>query len=190
MMKRLFLAVSLPDEERKALSYEADAIEGDLPPGVNPRASGPDKLHFTIIFLDSQEEEVIPDIIKALEKAVSEMSPFEVRITKVDYNPGKSEKRMVWAYGETPEMSALRDRLSEALIEGGLVFPKFREELTPHITLVRFDPEEGLPDVSADLDMKFTAKSIELIESEWPDGEEYHEVASAVFGRPVNRLEE
>jgi len=191
MMKRLFLAISLPDEERKALSYETDAIEGELPEELNPRASGPDKLHFTIIFLDSQEEEAIPIIVKAMEKTASEMSPFEVKVTKIDYNSGKPEKRMVWAYGEAPQMSVLRDRLSEALIGEGLAFPKFRDELHPHITLVRFEPREegGLPKLTADLDMKFTAGSVELIESEWPDGDEYHEVASVKFGGPVNRLE-
>jgi 2'-5' RNA ligase len=183
MQKRLFVAVTLPEEVERAISYEADAISAELPAELNARFSAQHKLHFTIIFLESQEEEGIPNMIDAMKKAVSHMKPFETRIIKTDYAPEGNSKRMVWAYGSSDGMEELKRRIEESFIAYGVWFPRTREKFSPHITLARFEPKDAdtLPKIAGELDIKFEVSSVELVESEWPEGDEYKEVVSVDF---------
>jgi len=195
MQKRLFVAITIPDEVEKAISYEADALSAELPAELGARFISQHKLHFTIIFLDSQEEEGIPHMIKAIEEAVSDMEPFEVNIVRMDYAPEGDQKRMIWAYGNiSPSMEDLKGRIEKSFENHGIWFPRSKVKFVPHITLARFEPTDVtmLPEIAGKLDMKFNVLSVELVESERPalanqrrgepDGSEYHELASVDFG--------
>ena len=195
MQKRLFVAITIPDEVEKAISYEADVLSAELPAELGAHFISQHKLHFTIIFLDSQEEEGIPHMIKAIEEAVSDMEPFEVNIVRTDYAPKGDQKRMIWAYGDiSPGMEDLKGRIEESFEKHGIWFPRSKTKFVPHITLARFEPTEAaaLPEIAGELDIKLKVSSVELVESERPalanqrrgepEGSEYHELASVDFG--------
>ncbi len=171
MDKRLFIAVNPPEEMKQKLSFEADAISSELPREAELRRTEEDKLHFTILFLDSQPEGLIGEIVAGIREAVKDFPAFEVRITKSDYNPG--EKRMVWAYSDSEEMKELSAKIAAELMKRGIRVPNEGRNMIPHITFGRFSYEGNLPDIAGETNLSFQAKSVDLMESEWPDGEEH-----------------
>ena len=80
---------------------------------------------------------------------------------------------MIWAEGEkSKELMKLKNDLEESLIKKVRFVPEGRA-FAPHITLARIgalefkaiEPEER-PEVNENIDLAFTAESIEVMESE------------------------
>ena len=132
MDKRLFIGVNPPEEIRQKLSFEADAISIELPPDAGFRRTEEDKLHFTILFLDSQPEEAIEEIIAGIKEAVQEMPSFPVKISRSGYDP--SGKRMVWAYSDSKGLKDASVMIAEELMKRGIRVPNEGRNMIPHIT--------------------------------------------------------
>lgn len=148
---RLFVALELPDEARRALGRVQDDLRRL---GMERlRWVRPEGIHITLKFLGGVEEGRVGEIEAALSVAIS---PFELRLgfDKVG-NFGGNRARVLWIglRGDVEGLVELAGRVDEALQPLG--FPKERRPFAAHVTLARVPDElpaalrRALPDVLA-----------------------------------------
>jgi len=130
---RLFVAVNLPEEERRA-AYQATAPlrHGDLP----VRWVQADALHVTLKFLGEVAPERADEIAAALDAAVGAARPFDVALGGVGAFPSLDRPRVVWLGVERhPALELLANDVETALQPFG--FEAELRPFQPHITLGR-----------------------------------------------------
>lgn len=170
---RVFIAINLPEDIKKKLGFYAEKWP-DLP----AKWTAKDNLHVTLEFLGDLTDVEIADVCKVVGEAVKRHKSFSINLNKVLYGPPqKMPPRMVWAEGDkSDELADLKSDLEEYLLEEIKFKPEGRG-FAPHITLARIsewefrkiEPEER-PEVSEDIDLVFSAESIEVMESELKRG--------------------
>lgn len=130
---RLFVAVNLPDAERRAI-WEATAAlrRSHLP----VRWVAQTALHLTLRFLGEVDEERVPAIMAALESATRDARPFAVGIGGVGAFPSLERPRVVWIGVEHhPALELLANDVERALMT--VAFEPELRPFAPHITLGR-----------------------------------------------------
>jgi 2'-5' RNA ligase len=175
---RLFVAVNLPEEARRA-AYEAAAPlrDADLPVRWVQAAS----LHATLKFLGDVSSEQAGEIAAALDSAVVSARPFEVGLGGVGAFPSLARPRVVWMGVENqPALELLANDVEKALQPFG--FAAELRPFHPHITLGRakqgakpaaFGALESLAGRVA-FEATVPVRSVDLMESELrPDGAVY-----------------
>ena len=180
---RIFIAVNFPKDIKKVLErYQEKWAE--LPAKWTPV----DNLHITLLFLGDVTDEELGDVCVIAKEVAARHNSLDIQLNKVAYGPDDPPSpeasvgqgkipRMVWASGEkSKELSVLRNDLENALLEKVRFVPDNRG-LTPHVTLARIaafawrqiEPEER-PEIYDNIDLLFTAESIEVMESELKKG--------------------
>ena len=133
---RLFIAVKLSDEIRKALAK----IQEDLRrQGVQGRYLTPENLHMTLAFIGE-----VPDPDPVLEAADAVPFPaFPITLKEA----GIFKSNILWAGIRPSEpLEKLVKHLRRELAEADIPFD--RQTFRPHITLIRgLDTEKGLPEI-------------------------------------------
>lgn len=160
--RRLFIAINLPDKIKESLREFRDAWR-DFP----CRWTKIENIHLTLYFIGEVGEDKIPEVIKAVENAISGSQPFELTITDTVYGPSKQKPRMIWARIERArELIELQQKISRNLN------PRETRPFSPHLTLCRFNAfdlkrwsGEELPDIRTEVNKSFKVKSVELMES-------------------------
>lgn len=130
---RLFVAVNLPEAERRA-AHEATAPlrHGDLPVRWVAEAS----LHVTLKFLGEVAAEQAAVIAVALDEAVGGARAFEVGLGGIGAFPSMARPRVVWLGVERhPALELLANDVERALQPFG--FEAELRPFQPHITLGR-----------------------------------------------------
>src|SRR5436190_4860604 len=127
---RVFIAVELPNEIRKAL--------GDVQRALRPltdtaRWVAPESIHITLKFIGEVPEKRVDDIDAAL--AGLTWKPFTVTVRGVGFFPGTRSPRVFWAGMEAPTMQRLAEQLDRRMENFG--FEKEKRAFRPHITLAR-----------------------------------------------------
>jgi len=166
---RVFIAINLPGDIKKQLFSFYDKWQ-DLP----AKWTAKDNLHITLEFLGDLTDVEIADACAVVKEIAKEHNPFSINLSKILYGPPKKNPpRMVWVEGEKlNELTNLKQNLQERLLEK----IRFRPDgvgFTPHITLARilewefrkFELEER-PEINENIDLMFTAESIEVMKSE------------------------
>ena len=131
---RLFVAFDTPPEvKHQAL----EAIERLKTAGADVSWEQAEKMHCTLKFLGSTEEQRIPAVIEALQRAALGIPPFQVRYRGFGCFPGPVRPRVLWAGIQNPD-----GRLGELQrkVENGmeaLGFPREERAFHPHLTLGR-----------------------------------------------------
>lgn len=142
--KRLFLAVSLPDNAIRRLLAP---LKSNRVNGVKP--SPPEQLHITLRFLGDTSPERQAQIEEAL-KAMPSWQPFELTLEGAGLLPNKREPRVLSIGVRRSEELFLLKMSIDSLLEKAGVAPeegKFR----PHLTVARMkewlskDVSLGLP---------------------------------------------
>lgn len=169
MVKRVFLAINLPQDIKKILSEFKSKFSEIPAKWVEPK-----NLHLTLVFLGYLKESYLQNVIEITKNVSSSYSPFSLKISKVSFAPPKMKiPRMIWAYLEkSKELFELEKDLKTKLIENKIPFLKEEREFFPHITLARIrkweflrqDPEEKI-EINEELDLSFDVNSIEVMES-------------------------
>ncbi len=97
----------------------------------------PQNLHLTLVFLGDVQLEEVPQICRAMDRAVAELPPFDLEVRGAGAFPDAARPRTVWlGVGRgSEEMIALHAALEEALAEVGYR-PEGRR-YRPHLTLGR-----------------------------------------------------
>lgn len=177
---RVFIAINLPEEIKKELSFYAEKW-ADLP----AKWVGKDNMHITIEFLGDLTDEEVADVCKITKEAAKRHSGFSLNLISVNYGPnrkislpaGRQAPRLVWVTGEkSDDLNDFKDDLQDYLLESIRYRPEGRG-FVPHITLARIkewewkriDPDER-PEINEEIDLAFSVGSIEVMESELKRG--------------------
>jgi RNA 2',3'-cyclic 3'-phosphodiesterase len=170
---RIFIAINLPVEIKKELAKYQEKWP-ELPAKWTPK----DNLHITLEFLGNLTDQETGDVCQIVAEISKRHKSFTINLTKVLYGPpDKNPPKMIWVAGEkSEELTDLKNDLEECVLEK----VKFRPDekgFSLHITLARIlewefrkiEPEE-VPEISENIDLNFSADSIEVMESEMKRG--------------------
>jgi len=127
---RVFIAVDVPNEIRKALGEVQRALR---PLTANARWVAPETIHITLKFLGETPDKRLDDIDVALTGLT--WKPFTITVRGVGFFPGTRSPRVFWAGLEAPTMEGLSEQLDTLMERGG--FEKEKRAFRPHITLAR-----------------------------------------------------
>lgn len=167
-MKRLFVALDLPEAVRAALPS----------PGAGWRAIPKENLHVTLAFLGRQEDPAA--VIGAVRVAMRPVGALA--LGRAVHLP--SRRPRVLAVEVEGDVAGLQRAVSDALAASGLYAPEKRR-YRPHVTIgrARDAPSLELPEVPP---VRFLAPSVSVIESRLsPKGARYE--ALATFPVPARR---
>ncbi len=133
---RLFVAIELPDEVRRALEETMAALRPALPDGPL-RWVRPEGIHVTLRFLGATPAARVDAIRAALGDAVIGVASFSLRPGGVGSFGGRRNVRVVWVgvEGDTEALAALAGRIEDAMEPLG--FARERRAFNAHLTLAR-----------------------------------------------------
>jgi len=180
-VKRLFIALDLPEDLARRLAELDPGIEGF-------RWTPAERLHLTLCFLGNVDEEVQARLVDLLESVACE--PFALLVKGCGCF-AKHGGFVLWAGVEDPSenLSALHKQVSQVVRAAGLDPGSSR--LHPHLTLAR--ARRGKPEMVRDfLDAnaetefgEFVVNGITLYSSVLkPEGPDYHEEYRRSFSAP------
>lgn len=169
-MKRLFLAINIPEDIKDEVGKKSELLESILP---GARYESKEKWHFTIVFLGDQPDEMIVPIIEAMRTTVMEFAAPKIYLTNISYGPMGSAPKMVWLNGSketSEEIYPIKIFLEDELIKNGVRFKLDNRAFYSHATLSKFTdiPKEDLPELGREFESLkyfFEAESLDLMES-------------------------
>jgi 2'-5' RNA ligase len=141
------VAVLLPDELRRRLSLEVDALRR--------RTAGiawvaPENLHITLKFLGGVEEPRLAEVAAAVEQTAT-VNAFEVAVRGLGAFPTPTRPRVIWAgTAPAPAFVALGQAVDRAV--AALGFPPETRPFAPHVTLGRVREPRRDPALAAALE--------------------------------------
>lgn len=133
-MKRLFIAVELPDDVKTALTGLQRVLR---PYFVEATWVRPEGLHLTLKFLGDTPEDRIPMIRDACERAVRPFSAFSMELRGIGVFPDWRRPRVLWVGVQTAveTLGALQAAVERAVEPLG--YPPETRPFVPHLTLAR-----------------------------------------------------
>lgn len=176
---RVFIAINLPAEVKKELAKFYDKW-----PELPAKWTAKDNLHITLEFLGDLTDVEIGGACEIVKEVAKRHNSFSINLSSVAYGPilrqgfGGRAPKFVWSLGEkSDELVDLKIDLQEYLLEKVNFKPEAGRAFVPHITLARisewefrkFDLDER-PEINEEIDLVFTAESIEVMESELKRG--------------------
>jgi len=169
-MKRLFLAVELPDDIRDGLARTFEPIRRRVE-GVKWVERG--NLHVTLKFLGDTPEEQIPVIGARLTDAAGEVPELSLAVGALGAFPSLRRPRILWASvaGDIEPLGRLAGRIERDLAPLGFV-PEDRP-FSPHVTVGRIRGGQRVPPLedlaakcSTGLPLPFSASHVTLFWSQ------------------------
>jgi 2'-5' RNA ligase len=137
---RLFVALDVPDETRRALGETIRRLESVCP---GARWMQAESIHVTLRFIGHVEEAKLPAIKDSLAN-VKSGGPIEIAFRSFGFFPNERRPRVFWLGIESgPDLAALAASISSTLEPIGI--PREGRAFRPHLTLARFKTEQGLP---------------------------------------------
>jgi len=136
---RLFLALNLPEEERKRIR---EATEPMRSTGVPVRWVEEDSYHLTLKFLGEVRPEMIPVVERAVRRVAATTRVFPLTLSGFGAFPTIRRPEVLWVGVEpTPALRCLKQDLEWGLTSHG--FERETRAFHPHITLGRTSNENG-----------------------------------------------
>jgi 2'-5' RNA ligase len=205
-MKRLFIAINLPENIKKRI--EADIrgfkqfLEADLRGEI--RWLPPENWHLTITFLGYQPDQALEPILKSIKETIKKHSNILLNIRmffeKIILMPPR-RPRMIWLAGSeetSKKLDEIKKYLENELIKDGVKFQRENRPYNAHLTLARFQPiaRKNVDRTRADAEkilresalgprrsaLGFQAQSLDLMESHLKrTGAEYEVLAKLTF---------
>jgi len=169
MLRRVFVAINLPEEIKDELSQFQRKW-----PSLPCRWLDKESFHLTLAFLGNRGDEELKKIFEAVKKTTKEKKPFSLSLNRISYGPPKMKPpRLVWAQGESSEqLLRLKKDLDRELLQA-INFSAEKRKFSLHITLARIkkwnwqriNPEER-PEVNLPISLEIPVNSIEVMESQ------------------------
>lgn len=161
-MKRLFIAINLPDEVKNRIKK----VIGGIP---DFRWIPPENWHLTLVFLGSQPDEAIIPILESIRESAQNFPAPVIEFEKIIYGPPNKPPRMIWLTGikETSKiLGEIKNKLEDDLIENRVRFKIENRPFNAHLTLTRFESiSENFQLSQLPAPINFTAQSLDLMES-------------------------
>lgn len=167
---RTFVAVLIDDGLKAKIAEVQDQVK-KLAPDV--KWVTPENFHITLKFLGNVPEDVLPQVIAAVEEAALGFSPFDLAISGVGAFPNPARARVVWVgSGDGREkMSELASSVDKRLTELG--FAADDKPFKAHITIGRVKTSrflrplaEGIGKVNAENLGTQTVSSVAIMQSD------------------------
>ena len=134
---RLFIALNLPDDVRRALHDASAPLREAVPRDVSWLR--PDGLHLTLKFLGEVVEARAADVAAALARVAAAHAAVRVVVSGAGAFPSLVRPRVVWAGVEaTPRLELLQHDVEAAC--AGLGYEVEGRAFRPHVTLGRVRP--------------------------------------------------
>ena len=127
-MKRLFIAIDLPEAIKTQLKALCSGIAG-------ARWVTHHQMHLTLRFIGDADENQVRHIQTGL--ATIRATPFKMDLRGVGQFPPKGKPRVLWVGIEAePELKRLQQQIEQIITKVG--FEQADHPFSPHITLARF----------------------------------------------------
>ncbi|NCO15403.1 RNA 2',3'-cyclic phosphodiesterase [Candidatus Wolfebacteria bacterium CG18_big_fil_WC_8_21_14_2_50_39_7] len=172
-MKRLFIAINLPEEVKRKITGLIKQINPEkFSDKSNFHWLSPENWHLTLVFLGYQPDETISPILESIKETAQHFPMSTIEFEKIILAPPGKTPRMIWLCGTKETSKALgeiKKYLDDSLIKNGVGFQKENRPFNTHLTLARFNfgksdfsKEIGFPNIE---NLFFTAESLDLMES-------------------------
>ena len=136
MKKRLFVAIELPQDLRRAYLQHVSAV-ADRWPGA--RWTKEDNLHITVLFLGGVEGTSVAGLVADLGRAAASIAPFVMAHEALLLAPpGRKPPTMIWAAFSGREAFASAVRVIGGTVQRRAPATATDNEPLPHVTLARF----------------------------------------------------
>ncbi len=166
-MKRVFLAIKIPDEISQKLSRFQNEIKKL---DIDAKFVEEENFHINIKFFGNISDKKLKDILDVLNDLVKSTRLFEVDVQGVGIFPSEEFVRVLWAGAQSEGLRQLHTIVEAKLEELGI--PKDERRFTPHVTLARIrnprNKEMFLDKIRENYKKEFgsfTALSMSLFES-------------------------
>jgi len=143
-MRRLFVAVEIPDGIRALLARLGESLGRVLP---EMKWVDPANLHVTVKFLGNTPEEQVPQVKALIARAVAGVAPTTVEVAGLGAFPTLRKARVVWVglHGDLGPLEELVARLDAGLAPLG--FEPEKRRFAAHVTLGRSRRGRRPPDL-------------------------------------------
>jgi RNA 2',3'-cyclic 3'-phosphodiesterase len=130
---RLFIAISFPESELRAISDRIAMVKSKLPPASWVR---PETQHLTFAFLCDQPESLLPSLAKCVEETLAGVPRFEGRLRGSGFFPNARHARVGWV-GAAPEekFRAVAEAVRSGVKAAGVTLDG--ADFRAHLTLFR-----------------------------------------------------
>jgi 2'-5' RNA ligase len=130
---RLFIAISFPESELRAISDRIAMVKSRLPPASWVR---PETQHLTFAFLGEQPESLLETLTQLVEENLSRVSRFDARLRGSGFFPNPRHARVGWVGAEPVEkFRAVADAVRTGVKAAGVTLDG--GDFRPHLTLFR-----------------------------------------------------
>lgn len=165
-MKRVFIAINLPEEIKKELAGIIDKFKKDSK-GAHIKWVEPKNLHLTLHFLGSLEDDKIQRVINEARKIIAKYNAFEMELGNIGCFPDARRPRVIFVEAKESRGEA---RKIQAELKSTLQQLGFETDDRPwqsHITLGRVKTFFACRGLDSQVPaLKFKVESADLMESE------------------------
>lgn len=128
---RIFVGINWSKETIIFLQAWQEKLQQDY--GVKGYWQKPNNLHLTLRFLGEVEEDKIPDIKEALDKARYQFTPFDITFKGLGAFPNFESPRILWMGVQSPVLFTFQNVI-ECILRNLGIPPEYRK-YQPHVTL-------------------------------------------------------
>lgn len=170
-MKKIFLAINLPEKEKKALKIKREKIRKNFE--IEPvKWVDENNLHITLAFIGDVKEANICILKEELEKV--DFSSIQLHFGEIKYIPNRRKARLIWVEEKINKLTPLKEKIDRILKNSiALNYKLDNRKFIPHITLGRIKlfkfkkiSLEEIPLLEDEfVDISFEVNSFELMES-------------------------
>ncbi len=144
---RTFVAVEVPDPIRDRLGVLLDRVKTALPRGAKAKWVRLANLHITLKFVGEVDEDRVPDLIAAVQRAAAERAAFSFDFTGLGAFPRPRKPRVLWV--GTDEAAAVPFRKLAGAVDREVAKARLasreKRPFTAHLTLARSRSPKGEP---------------------------------------------
>ncbi len=184
---RSFLAIELPS----AIAKGIERVQHDLKQShADVRWVEPSRIHLTLKFFGTIDEEACDEIMDTVGKAISEVKPFTLDIKGLGAFPRWKNPRVVWL-GVEDGGGVVKplQRVIEECLEG-IGYPREARDFRPHLTLGRVRSGKGKSELLRRIEAllhinlgEFRVERLVLFKSDLrPSGPIYTELRALILG--------
>lgn len=166
---RLFAAIDLPDDARRAIAAKQARVRRALGEGAPVKWVRPEQMHLTLVFIGEVPEDRVPAFVAAMQQPIAQ-APFALTFAGTGVFPPRGAPRVLWIGVEEGSAAAvaLQAAVAARLAAFG-VTPEARP-YSPHLTLGRWrDPRPSdkrrLPDSDTAVVARIEVAAVTLFQS-------------------------
>lgn len=173
MQRRIFVAISLPEDVKKRLFQRVQKwLEFPI------KFTNQDNFHVTLSFLGFLDDSMLPEVCQSVKEALEGKEGFEIEFERIELGPNREKPNIVWLVGEAnKELKELQEDIEKSLD----IFVSEKKNFRPHVTLgkIRKHKWEAFPEkpkIEENFRISIPVESVEILESKIENGKRKYDV--------------